>query len=204
MDFREKKFLPFSASSGRKKARESPPSARMPHPASPRHSPVPARPVIPVIRQQASTSTRTHGQKRWRLEARCGTMRTKRCPADPGSIVIGLNPAARQSQRGFPFLTLLFATSFLPALPTRPLLAALAYADDSQNHGENGAKRQDGLRVHGRHPLSGLPGCGEAPGSSYHARRHTGTQRFRCDGPLPLRAFGPAPPFAQQVARRAG
>ena len=74
----------------------------------------------------------------------------------------------------FPFPTLLFATSFLPALPTRPLLAALAYADDTKNYREYRAKRQNSLRVHGRHPLSGLPGCDEAPRSSYHARRPFG------------------------------
>ena len=83
----------------------------------------------------------------------------------------GRNPAARQSKRGFPFPLSCSPPPSCRRLPTRPLLAALAYADDTKNYREYRAKRQNSLRVHGWHPLSGLPGCDEAPRSSYHARR---------------------------------
>ena len=117
-------------------------------------------------------------------------------PRRTGQHRVRIKPRSRSKQAGFSLSVQLFATSFLPALPTRPLLAALAYADDSQNHGENGAKRQDGLRVHGRHPLSGLPGCGEAPGSSYHARRP-------CAQPsVPLRQVHRVSGAATQFAHR--
>ena len=92
-------------------------------------------------------------------------------PRRTGQHRVRIKPRSRSKQAGFSLSVQLFATSFLPALPTRPLLAALAYADDTKNYREYRAKRQNSLRVHGWHPLSGLPGCDEAPRSSYHARR---------------------------------